>query len=121
MTVRTVINNMTFDGSTNDPMQKAVRDAMISFMAASAQAQAEATKLAAIAGHAHRKKIDPIAYKGRRPSYNLEKVKVVMALLEEGKGVNEVGRQTGLSKFTVSRIKSDTANALKAASKWSTS
>src|ERR1700751_5465017 len=36
--VRTVINNMTFDGSTKDPMQMAVRDALIAFMAATAQA-----------------------------------------------------------------------------------
>ena len=41
--VKTVINNMTFDGLTDDPMQKAMRDAMISFMAANAQAQAETT------------------------------------------------------------------------------
>jgi putative DNA-invertase from lambdoid prophage Rac len=44
--IRTVINGMTFDGSTTDPMQCAVRDALIAFMAATAQAQAEATKSA---------------------------------------------------------------------------
>ena len=44
--VKTVINTMVFDGSTTDPIQKAVRDAMIAFMAATAQAQAEATKAA---------------------------------------------------------------------------
>jgi putative DNA-invertase from lambdoid prophage Rac len=32
--IRTVINGLTFDGATKDPMQKAVRDALISFMAA---------------------------------------------------------------------------------------
>jgi hypothetical protein len=32
--VRTVINSMTFDGATKDPMQMAVRDALIGFMAA---------------------------------------------------------------------------------------
>jgi putative DNA-invertase from lambdoid prophage Rac len=37
---------MVFDGSSTDPIQKAVRDAMIAFMAATAQAQAEATKAA---------------------------------------------------------------------------
>jgi putative DNA-invertase from lambdoid prophage Rac len=42
--IRTVINSMTFDGATKDPMQMAVRDALIAFMAATAQAQAEATK-----------------------------------------------------------------------------
>ena len=53
--IRTVINNMTFDGATEDPMQRAVRDALIGFMAASAQAQAEATKEAQRAGIAHAK------------------------------------------------------------------
>jgi putative DNA-invertase from lambdoid prophage Rac len=34
--IKTVINGMTFDGSTTDPMQQAVRDALIAFMAATA-------------------------------------------------------------------------------------
>jgi hypothetical protein len=40
--VRTVINGLVFDGATKDPMQMAVRDALISFMTALSQAQAEA-------------------------------------------------------------------------------
>ena len=36
--IRTVINGLTFDGATKDPMQQAVRDALIAFMAATAQA-----------------------------------------------------------------------------------
>jgi putative DNA-invertase from lambdoid prophage Rac len=36
--VRTVINAMTFDGATTNPIAKAVRDALIAFMAATAQA-----------------------------------------------------------------------------------
>jgi DNA invertase Pin-like site-specific DNA recombinase len=51
--IRTVINNMTFDGATKDPMQKAVRDALTAFMAATAEAQAEATKQAQRAGIEH--------------------------------------------------------------------
>jgi putative DNA-invertase from lambdoid prophage Rac len=43
--IRTVINGMTFDGSTTDPMQQAVRDALIAFMAATAQAQAGSPNL----------------------------------------------------------------------------
>ena len=35
--VRTVINGLTFDGATKDPMQQAVRDSLIAFMAATAQ------------------------------------------------------------------------------------
>jgi putative DNA-invertase from lambdoid prophage Rac len=52
--IKTVINGgLTFDGSTEDPMQKAVRDALIAFMAAMSEAQAEATKEAQRAGIAH--------------------------------------------------------------------
>ena len=51
--IRTVINAMTFDGATTNPMQMAVRDALIAFMAATAQAQAEATKEAQKAGIEH--------------------------------------------------------------------
>ena len=42
--IETVINRLTFDGTTRDPMQQAVRDALIGFMAATAQAQAEIIK-----------------------------------------------------------------------------
>jgi hypothetical protein len=48
--IRTVINNFTFDGATKDAMPLALRDALIAFMAATAQAQAEATKAAQRAG-----------------------------------------------------------------------
>lgn len=44
--VRTVINNMTFDGATTAPMQQPVRDALIGFLTATAQCLAEATKKA---------------------------------------------------------------------------
>ena len=63
--IRTVINNFTFDGATKDPMQQAVRDALIGFMAATAQAQAEATKAAQ---RAHAKRHDGGAYLSRKRS-----------------------------------------------------
>ena len=59
--VKTVINGMTFDGSTTDPMQQAVRDALIAFMAATAQAQAEATKSAQRADIDHSRTVKPNA------------------------------------------------------------
>jgi hypothetical protein len=43
--IKTVINGMTFDGSTADPMQCAVRDALIAFMAATAQAQGRGNQI----------------------------------------------------------------------------
>jgi putative DNA-invertase from lambdoid prophage Rac len=51
--IRTIINNYTFDGSLTDPMQMAIRDALLGFMAAIGEAQAEATKDAQRAGIAH--------------------------------------------------------------------
>src|SRR3984893_5665093 len=53
--IRTVINNFSFDGATKDPMQQAVRDALIGFMAATAQAQPEAPKASQRAGIEHAK------------------------------------------------------------------
>ena len=52
--IKTIINGMTFDGATKDPMQKAVRDALIGFMAALSQAQAEADQGGAEGGHCPR-------------------------------------------------------------------
>ena len=72
--IRTVINNFTFDGSTKDPMQQAVRDALIAFMAATAQAQAEATKAAQRAGIEHAKQHGERTYLGRKPSFTRQRV-----------------------------------------------
>jgi putative DNA-invertase from lambdoid prophage Rac len=64
--IKTVINGMTFDGATTDPMQQAARDALIAFMAASAQVQAEATMSAQRAGIARSRMVKPRAYLGAR-------------------------------------------------------
>jgi putative DNA-invertase from lambdoid prophage Rac len=68
--IKTFINGMTFDGSTTDPVQQAVRDALIAFMAVSAQAQAEATKSAQRAGIDRSRMVKHSAYLGRTPSYD---------------------------------------------------
>jgi putative DNA-invertase from lambdoid prophage Rac len=109
VTVKTVINDMTFDGATNDPMQMAMRDAMISF---------EAMKLAAKAGHEHRKTMGDDAYKGRKPSFTTDQINQVVSMVGEGTGVNEVARRIHLSKFVVSRIKSDPSAAYGKATRW---
>ena len=56
--VRTVINGLTFDGSARDPMQQAVRDALIGFLAATAQSNAEAIKEAQRGGIELAKKME---------------------------------------------------------------
>jgi putative DNA-invertase from lambdoid prophage Rac len=106
--VRTVLNAMTFDGSTSDPIQKAVRDALIAFMAATAQAQAEATKAAQKAGIEHAKATaKAIKYRGRKPSFDRAQLDAVRTMLDQEVGVSEIARTTGLTRQTVYRIQAD--------------
>lgn len=117
--VRTVINGMTFDGSTTDPVQRAVRDALIGFMAAMAQAQAEATREAQRAGIAHAKaKKGATAYRGRKPSFNRGQFDAAHTLLATGAPVARVVALCGVSRQTVHRFRSDPAGCLAALERW---
>jgi putative DNA-invertase from lambdoid prophage Rac len=115
--VKTVINRMTFDGATTDPIQQAVRDALIGFMAATAQAQAEATKEAQNAGIAYAKS-NTNNYKGRKPTYKRSQLQTVIELLSQNKGTTVIAKSTGLSRQTVLRIKSSPESAEAALSAW---
>ncbi len=115
--VKTVINGMTFDGATTDPIQQAVRDALIAFMAATAQAQAEATKAAQRAG-IDAKKGDADKYRGKKPSYDRKTFRQVIDMLAIGNGASEISRATGLKRQTVLRIREDQAGAETALAKW---
>src|ERR1700756_1433043 len=101
--IRTVINNMTFDGATQDPVQKAVRDALIAFMAATAQAQAEATKAAQRAGIEHAKQSGDRAYLGRKPSFTRQQFKAVRDMLGQSTGIAQIAKATRLTRQTVYR------------------
>jgi len=115
--IKTVINSMTFDGSTTDPVQQAVRDALVAFMAAIAQAQAEATKAAQRAGIDHAKG-DARKYPGRKPSFDRSTLTMVRNLLTQGSGTSEISRAAGISRQTVLRIKEDPAAAEAALARW---
>jgi putative DNA-invertase from lambdoid prophage Rac len=115
--IRTIINGMTFDGSTKDPMLMAIRDAMIAFMAASAQAQAEATKEAQKAGIAHAKGKEDL-YRGRKPSFNRGQFETVVDLLGKSVGISEIAKSTGLSRQTIYRIRDDRVGAEKSLAVW---
>ncbi|NVK36165.1 MAG: recombinase family protein [Rhodobacteraceae bacterium] len=115
--VKTVINGMIFDGATADPMQRAVRDALIAFMAATAQAQAEATKAAQRAG-IEDKRGDPTRYRGKKPSYDRETFQRVTNMLTQGTGASAIATATGLTRQTVLRIRADQAGAEAALQKW---
>jgi DNA invertase Pin-like site-specific DNA recombinase len=116
--VRTVINGLTFDGATKDPMQQAVRDALIAFMAATAQAQAEATKEAQKAGIEHAKANADNRYRGRKPSYSRAQFEAVRDMITQGTGVGHVAAVTGLSRQAVYRIRDDAAGAEEALREW---
>jgi putative DNA-invertase from lambdoid prophage Rac len=110
--IRTVINGFTFDGSTKDPMQKAVRDALIGFMAAMAQAQAEGTKDAQKAGIAHAKASDPKAYRGRKPTFSREQFSTVLTLVDQATmNTSQIAKSVGLERMAVARIRQNPANA----------
>ena len=91
--IRTVINDITFDGATKDAMQCAIRDTLVAFMAATAQAQAEATKEAQRAGIAHAKANgDGRTYRGRKPSYSRKQFENAQAMLEKSASVGQSHR-----------------------------
>ncbi|MBN8960598.1 MAG: recombinase family protein [Rhizobiales bacterium] len=116
--IRTVINGMAFDGATKDPMQQAVRDALIGFMAALSQAQAEATKEAQRAGIEYAKASDGVAYLGRKPSYSRDQLDQVVEMLAREVNTSTVAREVRLSRQTVLRIKDNPAAAEELLAKW---
>lgn len=115
--IRTVINGLTFDGATTDPVQMAVRDALIAFMAATAQAQAEATKEAQKAGIAHAQERED-AYRGRKPSFTRSQLNAVRDSLAQGINVSTIAKETGLSRQSIYRIKDNPAEAEAALARW---
>jgi putative DNA-invertase from lambdoid prophage Rac len=118
--IRTVINNMTFDGSSKEPMKQAVRDALIAFMAATAEAQAEATKEAQQAGIAYALAHDDgTKYRGRKPTFTWDRFLAVQHLLSQGIAVAEIAKTTGLKRQTIYRIQKEPDRQATALAIWS--
>ena len=118
VTIKTVINGMVFDGTTKDPTKKAIRDALIGFMAAMAEAQAEAIKEAQRAGISHHKATSPEKFKGRKPNFNRASFEAVLAMLDAGQGHSAIAKATGVNRNAVIRIAQDPAKAEAALAKW---
>ena len=117
--VRTVINGLTFDGSTNEPMQQAIRDALIAFLAAMAQAQTEVTKEAQKAGIAHAREIDDgTKYRGRKPTFTCEQFVRVRELLNQGIGLSAIARTAGMKRQSVYRIRLEPEKQMTALQAW---
>ena len=114
--IKTVINGMTFDGSTRDPIEQAVRDSMIAFMAATAHAQAEATREAQRAGidlaRSERR------YRGRKPAFDRATLNIVRHMLGNNAGASAISKLTGLSRQAILRIRDNPAQAEAALERW---
>jgi putative DNA-invertase from lambdoid prophage Rac len=117
--VRTVINGLTFDGATKDPMAQAVRDSLIAFMAAMAQSQAEVTKEAQKAGIVHAlAKDDGTKYRGRKPTFTREQFTLVRELLNQGIPVSAIAKTAGLKRQSIYRIQAEPERQLAAIAAW---
>lgn len=119
VTIKTVINGMSFDAKPKDAMGKAIRDAMLSFMSAMAEAQAMASKEAQAAGIAAAKASGQTKYRGRKPSFSADQLEQIQQFRTDGLGNNEIARRVGLSKFAVSRICRDIDVAYAKLQAWS--
>ena len=117
VTIRTVINGMTFDGSKDDPMTVAVRDALIGFMAAMAQAETETRKAAQKAGiEAAKQKQDK--YRGRKPTYSRSQFEQVRDMLASSATISTMAKETGLTRQTIYRIKDTPETCERSLSLW---
>jgi len=118
VTVKTVINGMIFEAHPKTSMERAVRDALIGFMAAQAEAQAEATKEAQRAGIEHHKATSPEKFKGRKPTFSRPQFDQVVALSEAGQGHSAIAKATGLNRNAVIRIADNPSKAEAALGRW---
>jgi putative DNA-invertase from lambdoid prophage Rac len=117
--VETVINRMTFDGATNDPIKQAVRDSLIAFMAATAQSQAEVLKESQKAGIAHAQAHDGgTKYRGRKPTFTCDQFTLARELLTQGIPISAIARETGLKRQSIYRIQSKPEQQLAALRAW---
>ena len=106
-------------GRWEEQTYQAVRDALIAFMAALGQAQAEATKLAQRAGIERAKASADKPYRGRKPSFTRKQFEMARTLLaQERVNVGAIAAETGLSRQTVYRIKDDPTAAEAALGTW---
>lgn len=115
--IRTVINNMTFDASTKDPVQMAVRDILTSFVAATAQAKSRSNKSRSTSRYQTQKGNQEL-YQGKKPSFDRNAFRQVVALVAIGNGESEISKATGLTRQTVLGIKADQHRAEITLTKW---
>lgn len=115
--VKTVTSSMVFDGSTKEPIQQAVRDALIGFMAALSQAQSEATKEAQRAGIEHAR-AHVGKFLGRKPVYNRAQFEEARTLLADEVPVAKIAKKLGISRQTVDRMRDNPEKTIEVLKTW---
>lgn len=124
VTVRTIINNMTFQSDYDlegDDTGKAVRNALLGFMAAMASADTKAKQEARKAGidHVLKSPDKDRKYRGKKPSYDRKAFDMVQTMLaQKTHTVTAIAAQTGLTRQTVIRIRDHPTKAVEALEKW---
>lgn len=116
--VKTIINGMTFDGAAKTDVDKAVRDALIGFMAAMSAAQAEAIREAQKAGIAYAKTSAEDKYLGRKPTYTETHISEVLRLRGEDMGATDIAKMLGISRQAVYRIQKNPDEAFASVRAW---
>lgn len=88
-------------------------------MAATAQANAEATKEAQRSGIEHARMDDSeTKYRGRKPSLTSQQLTATCNMLDLSVGVSEIAANTGLSRQAIYRISDNRAAAEAALANW---
>lgn len=116
--VRTVTGGLTFDAAATDPVQQAAQDALIAFMAVSAQAEVAAMPEIQPSAIVARLVDEQAKYRGRKPSFDRAQLTAACQMLQRASSVGDVARATGLSRQTVYRIREDQGAARMALARW---
>ncbi|MFM0513322.1 recombinase family protein [Paraburkholderia sp. RL17-373-BIF-A] len=97
--VECTLNGMVFDGQETDPLRKAVREALLAFMAAQGEADYRNRRDMQARGIAIAK--DEGKYKGRKPAVDYAEVRAYHA--EHGGSVRSLAEHFGVGVATISR------------------
>lgn len=57
-------------------------------------------------------------FKGRKPSYNRATLEIILHMVNIGIGPTRIGREVGLSRMTIHRIKDDPMKVIKSLKYW---
>ena len=60
----------------------------------------------------------PNKYRGRKPSYSRDTLEAILHMLNIGVGPTRIGKEVGLTRMTVHRIKDDPLKAINSLKSW---